>query len=160
MSAASPSIDLTVPERGQINQYGTKGTSGFGQPWPTDKPRATVAGKVDISPTEEETLRFEQHASRAQQTIHFVPDKSRWARATVIKVEPESVTCNVLGVNRQWEIALPRVFFANQPIRYGTPIRIGVRDDDGYRTPIVEILSLAGTADPELEQLRAELLAL
>jgi hypothetical protein len=162
VSAASPSrMDGTIspgfdPSRGSSPGL-TESLPRRAKAWTTEKLRATETGKPTADAGGDELVDFEPLAITSRSRTAPVPDdKSRWAQATVLKVEPDYVTCEVSGLAKYWEISLPRSFFSNN-VRYGTPVRIGTRDVNGYRTPVVEEEVTHSAHFPELDQLRAKL---
>lgn len=160
MSAATRAKDQTsasvFAQRGTAHYGPTESASGRAQAWKVDRPWSTEARQQSVDSSDDDIV-FEPINSHGKEMHTSIHDRSRWAQATVLKVEPEYVTCEVHGVDRFWEVSLPRIFFPAS-IRYGTPVRIGIQNVNGYRTPVVESVDIRPTdADPELEKLRAEL---
>lgn len=128
------------------------------RPWARERPiltrqeRSTIDagdGEIEFEKLGGETLPMQQPSTTGNQ----------WASATVLSVEPETVKCEVVVEKLSWEVSLPRVLFGEK-VGFGTPVRLGIRDVNGYRTPVVELDTRNVAADPELEQLKQKLLAL
>ncbi len=143
---------------GSVRTVGTKGAIPAAKAWSTALASITDVNRRAADSTEESEVHFEP-LSPPFVGAHSEAGGDHSVRATVLKVQDDLVTSEVTLGNRTWEVALPRVLFKS-PVEYGTPVRIGIKDVDGYRTPVVEVLATVPTQDDEIERLRAELLAL
>lgn len=161
-TGASPAYDTvstSLYERSTRPSGQTESLNGRVKAWTNNRPRLTDVNPVPVARSDED-VEFEPLGSVAASKSIAPAEENQWASATVLKVEAEFVTCEISARDRRWEVSLPRVFFAQQDVRYGTPVRIGIRDLNGYRTPVVEVVRVTPRVDPKLEALRAELLAL
>jgi hypothetical protein len=163
MSAASTAeanqTSTSAFDRPRLNDGQTQGAPARARAWSADQPSRSTEVRGPGVENSDDDVEFEKLYPRRKEAHVPMDDKSRWAHATVLKVEPESVTCEIRGVDRHWEVSLPRSFFANS-VRYGTSVRIGMQSVNGYRTPVVESLDVQPVHDPDLERLRAELEAI
>lgn len=125
--------------------------------WGRERPVLTREERSTIDAGEGE-IEFEKLGGA---TLSMQPSATgdQWTSATVLSVEPETVKCEVVAGKLSWEVSLPRVFFGDR-VGFGTPVRLGIRDVNGYRTPVVELDTRNLAADPELENLKQKLLAL
>jgi hypothetical protein len=136
----------------------TEGVGSLKKAWPTARVRITDAERRAMDSAEESNIEYEPLTVDSGGRPHRAAVE-KWVRATVLKVEAQAVTSELTEGDRTWEVSLPRVLF-KEPVEYGTPVRIGLKDLNGYRTPVVEVLAATPVYDGELEELRAALLTL
>lgn len=164
MSATTAYYELDTTESAArvCEQPGvTRSLTGTGRvrPWKEVRPNQTAAANTSSETTDDDDdVRFEPISTKRGMPVNSI-HKDQWASATVIKLEPDSITCEVSVGDKYWEVPLPPAIFDGE-VRYGTPVRIGVREMNGYRMPVVEVVEEHPREDAEIEQLRAQLLAL
>jgi hypothetical protein len=134
----------------------TQGTRALARAWRNTTPYKTEPN-LELADLDEEAV--EAVEKRHSVVAPRRSTESSWVNGAVLKVESESVLCDLVLSDQHWEVSLARSFFP-EGVRYGTPVRISMRDIDGYRTPLVEVVDRRPQPDPELEKLKAQLLAL